>query len=224
MDFAKDIAVDEKGKKLFNMAFKESKDAGKTDEVSYARGYVALQRAGYMQDKKGAWAVNKDATVSDVHVPTADRKLFKQFLDFLKFQKSEEQTESFELQADVIEKNDDKRLVYGWASVIEKSGKDVTDHHGDVIKADDLVEAAHNYISEHRTAKAMHQGSKIGEVVESMVFTDEVQKALGIDLDQVGWFICMKVHDDKVWKDFKKGKYQAFSIGGKGIRQDISDE
>lgn len=130
----------------------------------------------------------------------------------------------FEIQAEVIEKNEDERLVYGWASIIQENGQDIIDRQGDVIKSDDLVSAAHEFITEYREAKAMHKGDRIGDVVESMVFTKEVQKALGIDLGKVGWFIGMKIHDDKVWKSFRDGELQAFSIGGSAQPVEIEQE
>lgn len=127
----------------------------------------------------------------------------------------------FTMEAAIIKLDDDKRLVYGWASVIEKEGEPVVDKQGDVIKSADLVEAAHDYMSQHRKAREMHEGVNKGETVSSIVFTHDVQKALGIDLEMVGWFICQKIHDDKLWKRFKSGEISAFSIGGHGQRTDI---
>lgn len=126
----------------------------------------------------------------------------------------------FTMQADITKVDDEKRIVYGWASVIEKDGQVVVDSQGDIIAADDLVKAAHDFITTSRTAKAMHQGDQVGEFVESMVFTHDVQKALGIDLKKVGWFVGFKVNDDETWQGVKSGKYKMLSIGGSGKRID----
>lgn len=114
-----------------------------------------------------------------------------------------------------------KQIVWGWASVIEEDGKPVVDHQGDVVYEADLLDAAHDYITESRAAKSMHKGRRTGRVVESVVFTKELQKALGIDLGRVGWFIGMKIEDDEIWKMYKDGKLAAFSVGGTGIREKL---
>lgn len=132
-------------------------------------------------------------------------------------------SEDFNFTADILKSDEDQRLVYGWASIIYENGEPVTDSQGDIIAEDDLLEAAHNYVSQYREAKAMHEGSQIGEVVESLVFTADVQKALGIDLGKVGWFIGMKISDDAVWARFRAGEFAAFSVGGKGRRIEIDD-
>lgn len=131
--------------------------------------------------------------------------------------------DDFTISANVCKLDEDKRLVYGWASVIEENGQPVVDKQGDIIKTDELVEAAHDFMLNHRMAKKMHRGNRVGDVVESMLFTEDVQKSLGIDLGKVGWFIGMKIHDDKTWESFKSGELSAFSIGGKGKRIEYQD-
>jgi hypothetical protein len=68
----------------------------------------------------------------------------------------------------------------------------------------------------------MHDGKQIGEVVESVVLTHDLQKALGIDLQKVGWFIGMKILDDETWAKFKDGTFKAFSIGGSGVYYEVA--
>jgi phage head maturation protease len=69
----------------------------------------------------------------------------------------------------------------------------------------------------------MHDGDKKGEIVESIVLTREVQDALGISLDKIGWFVGFKVYDDEVWAKVKSGELRMLSIGGRGTRHDVSD-
>lgn len=126
----------------------------------------------------------------------------------------------FTFQEKVCKIDEDQRLVFGWASVVEENGKPIVDHQGDVITPRELVKAAHGFIISSRAAKVMHEGEKVGEFVESMVFTKEVQDALGIDLGKVGWWLVLKVENDSVWSMVKNGKLKMFSIGGKGQRID----
>jgi len=292
------------GRMIFMAGYNQAYENGASLEVSFARGWGALKTAGFEADKDGDWnlafqevtddfeddADKSGPTLGSVHVPTAERELFKSFIKWAtsitpsEYKKvygapkkpkkktkkvlfsvgdtasvdTPEGTErvkiigidgdtarvalvsdedkigeyqldelrkyedvEFTMQADVIKLDEDQRLVYGWASVVEENGQAVVDKQGDVIRPEDLVEAAHGYMSDHRAAHEMHEGVNKGETVESMVFTHDVQKALGIDLGMVGWFICQKIHDDELWAKFKSGEISAFSIGGRGQRTDL---
>lgn len=118
----------------------------------------------------------------------------------------------------VAKVDEDRRVVYGWASVIEEGGAPVVDHDGDVIKADTLVDAVHGYVLDARAGKLMHRGRREADLVETLVFTVDLQKALGIDLGRVGWFVGFKVRGDALWDRVKQGEFPAFSIGGHGDR------
>lgn len=117
--------------------------------------------------------------------------------------------------------DEDMRVVWGWANVYEEAGKAVVDSHGDTIDEKEVVRAAHAFVCNIRDGMVMHGTRKIGTIVESLVFSHDVQKALGIDLGKAGWFIGMKVDDADVWKSVKDGKYRAFSFGGKAMREAI---
>ena len=125
---------------------------------------------------------------------------------------------TFELNTKICKINEEQQLVYGWASVIIEGNEPVVDLQNDVITPEELAKAAHNFIITSRTAKQMHKGAKIGEVVESTVFTKEAQNALGINLQKEGWWIVMKIYDDAVWQKVKEGSLREFSIGGKAER------
>lgn len=109
---------------------------------------------------------------------------------------------------------DEQRLVYGWFSVVEKNGEPVVDTQDHIISPDVLQKAVHAFIGQSRVGKVMHEGSPVSALVDSMVFTKDVQKALGIDLGVVGWFGAFKVLDDAAWAAVKKGDLPAFSIAG----------
>ena len=132
-----------------------------------------------------------------------------------------EKPETFKIEAEIFKTDSEQRIVYGWASVIEKDGKPVIDHHGDIIAPEDLEKAAHNYMLESRRGDAMHTEEGVAKLVSSVVFTKELQNMLGIDLKKVGWLIGFKVYNDEVWKKIKSGDYKDFSIGGKAVREPV---
>ena len=130
-----------------------------------------------------------------------------------------DQDVDFSIKADILKSSDELGLVYGWASVIEENGSQVADYEGDVIDEDELVKAAHQFMTDYRNGKENHKGSPSFTIVESMVLTKDVQQALGIDLGKVGWFIAGKIEDPEIRKKIKMGDYQSFSIGGRGERE-----
>lgn len=114
-------------------------------------------------------------------------------------------------------------FVRGWASVVQVNGEPVTDSQGDRISMADLQKAAHEFIVNARVAKAMHKGDAVGEVVESVIVDDAFVKAMGATTDKRGWWIGMQVHDEAIRKRVRAGELRAFSIGGRGKRQKVSD-
>jgi hypothetical protein len=124
----------------------------------------------------------------------------------------------FSLTANILKMDEEQHIVYGWASVVEENGQPVVDSQGDIISISDLTKAAHEFIMHYRTGKTMHVGEATGVIVESMVFSKDIQDALGINLDKQGWFIGYKVLDDAIWDMVKNGTLKAFSIGGMGRR------
>lgn len=121
----------------------------------------------------------------------------------------------------------ERGLAWGWASVIEKNGEILTDHQGDQVEEDELMKAAHNYMTNSRKGGVLHimkNGKKMeaGHVVESLVFTHDLQKALGIDLGQVGWLIGYQITHPEVRKAVARGDLPEFSIGGSGERVQVA--
>ncbi len=122
------------------------------------------------------------------------------------------------MKAEILKRDEDQRLVWGWAYVSTVLGEVSKDHSGEWIKPQELVKAATNFMLDVRVAKAMHNGDKVGEVVHSMPITKELSEALGIHSDREGWVLCMKIHDETTWNLVKSGKLSAFSIGGRALR------
>lgn len=121
-------------------------------------------------------------------------------------------------ETEIAKLDQDQRLVYGWATIYRQNGQPVIDRQGDQISEAEVVKMAHRFVDEARIAKAMHQGQTVGSVVESLVLTEAIQKALGIDLGKAGWFIGMHIDDDAAWQKVKTGEWRTLSIGGQGRR------
>lgn len=112
-------------------------------------------------------------------------------------------------------------FVRGWALVAEMNGAPVVDWQGDVVAMDDLRKAAHEFVTNARVAKAMHGGSQIGEVVESVLIDDDFAKAFNIADTRRGWWIGMRIDSEAVRKRVRSGELRMFSIGGRGVRRKI---
>lgn len=168
--------------------------------------------------EKAAAMTEKVDSLSDVHTPNADGKKPRTFKDYWDIQESAKSANLPVGKAQIIKLHEEERMVTGWASVIEENGVPVIDHQEDVMTEKELVKSAHGFMRDYRASKAMHEGGKIGEVVESVVFTKDLQQALGIDLGKIGWLIKVHVTNDLVWKRVKKGELRSFSIGGYGRR------
>jgi hypothetical protein len=51
-----------------------------------------------------------------------------------------------------------------------------------------------------------------------VIIDDEFAKVLGITDGKRGWWVKMQINDPAIQEGVRKGKYRAFSIGGKGRR------
>lgn len=157
----------------------------------------------------------KDATAQSVHISsTANGK---------KKKPEDDKKKSWSLPLEIKKSDPDQKLIFGWASVIEKDGMVIVDKQGDIIPVAELENAAYEFTLTSRNHGDMHRKIAKGGLVESMVFTHEKQKALGIDLGQVGWWVGFKVHDDELWAAHKRGERPEFSIGGASHSTHIDD-
>lgn len=123
----------------------------------------------------------------------------------------------------IAKMDDDKRLVFGWASIsITAEGEQLEDLQHDLIDPEDLEEAAYEFVLNFRDTGELHNPRlrKKGKLVESCVFTAEKQKAMGIPEGTlpIGWWIGFKIEDDAAWEKVKSGRYKMFSIEGKANR------
>lgn len=122
---------------------------------------------------------------------------------------------------DITKSKSDECLVSGWASVaVNADGSIPLDWQGDVIAPEELEKAAIKFMLDYRASGEMHVGGDQGVVVESLVFTKEKQRAIGIPEGVVpeGWFITVKVLNQELFEKVKNGQYKMFSIQGSGKR------
>lgn len=106
----------------------------------------------------------------------------------------------------VLSKNDEEQVLYGWANVSMKDGTSVRDVHGDETTTAFLKELCHDLVRTTRASKFEHVGEAHGEIVEAIVFTDELVKALGesvgiedLSFGQEGLFVGIHFADPKAW-------------------------
>jgi|SRR5262245_7622692 len=122
--------------------------------------------------------------------------------------------------------DDDQHLVFGWFSIAaDKERRPVVDLQGDVIAPSDLFKTVSDFNQSSRRVSVMHSGQVVGACEQSLVFTPEVQEALGLAVGQlpVGWFGVLKIYDDAVWQQVKSGALGGISVGGTGKRAPYAD-
>ena len=126
----------------------------------------------------------------------------------------------------VYKADEDKHLVFGWASVsITVEGEPLEDRQHDLIEPGDLEDAAYEYVLNFRDTGEEHLPGyrKKGKLVESVVFTPEKQKAMGIPAGvlPVAWWVGFKIEDEDTWQRVKNGTYRMFSIEGVASREPV---
>lgn len=124
-------------------------------------------------------------------------------------------------QLKVYKSDDEKRQVFGWASVaVRVDGEVVEDFQEDVIDICDLEAAVYPYVMEYGDCGEMHRRSHVGKLIESVVFTAEKAAAMGIpeEIVPLGWWVGFYIEDFEVWEKVKSGEYGMFSIEGTGER------
>lgn len=127
----------------------------------------------------------------------------------------------------VKKSEDEKRLAFGWASVaLEETGEQLIDWQKDMVEPEELEEAAYRFVRLYREGGEMHERGGCATLVESVVFTEEKMKALGIPkgILPVGWWIGFYVSDNDVWEKVKSGEYPMFSIEGAARRVGVEEE
>lgn len=127
----------------------------------------------------------------------------------------------------IMKSDDEKMLAFGWASVSMRiDGEVIEDWQKDIVEPEELENAAYNFVLLYREGGEMHERGGAAVLVESVVFTEEKMKAIGIPAGTlpIGWWIGFKVTDPEVWEKVKDGTYPMFSIEGEAERVKVDDK
>lgn len=110
-----------------------------------------------------------------------------------------------------------KQIVYGVVLA-----PDEIDEQSDYMRAEDIEASAHDYLRKSRTVGRRHSGTVDADVVESYIAPQDLTFAEGPHGPQMvkkgSWVLGVKVHDPAEWDKVQNGEYQAFSVGGFGVR------
>lgn len=126
----------------------------------------------------------------------------------------------------IAKSDDDKMLAFGWANVsIKADGEIIEDYQEDIVEPEELESAAYNFVELYREGGEMHERGGAAVLIESVVFTEEKMRAIGITPGTlpVGWWIGFKVTDKDVWEKVKDGTYSMFSIEGEAERVEATE-
>ena len=153
----------------------------------------------------------------------------KKFSDYIESAgiHSEEPEGVLKGQFKVMKSDDEKMLAFGWASVsVRVDGEVIEDWQKDIVEPEDLENAAYEFVLLYREGGEMHERGGAAVLVESVVFTEEKMRAMGIPAGTlpIGWWIGFKVLDKDVWEKVKDGTYPMFSIEGEAERVKVEDE
>lgn len=129
----------------------------------------------------------------------------------------------FEAPEGIAKAKDDNQTVFGWANVsVKADGQLPHDWDGDIKTPETLETAAYDYVLKSRVANEQHERNDEvrGHLIESVMFTKEKMKAMGIPEGTVpeAWWVGFHIPDKEVFEKVKKGKYKMFSIEGKATR------
>lgn len=127
--------------------------------------------------------------------------------------------EPITFRADIAKVDEELRMVWGWAYVCEEDGQKIVDYSGEVMTWQELQKCAHSFSG---YGGVMHR-TKGGELVDRIMFSPHVQKALGIEVP-IGWFVGYRVDDDDAWQGVLDGTYTGFSIHGTALKRELTDE
>lgn len=125
---------------------------------------------------------------------------------------------------EVIRKDDDQGLVFGWQSVaVTNDGAPLEDLQGDVIDSEDLEKAAYNFVLAGGKADEMHDGWVRGHLVESVMITPQKLEAMGLTNKSApvsGWWAGFKFDKESIAK-VDEGDLMMFSIEGRAERVEV---
>lgn len=127
-------------------------------------------------------------------------------------------------EGEISKVDEDKRQVFGWASIVEMNGEPVVDLQGDYIDINEIEKSAYEYVIKSRRGGDMHrrngeEAHHASDMIESFLVTPEKIEKMGLPpTTPIGWWVGYQVNDDEAWELVKSGKRTGFSIHGRGQR------
>jgi len=210
-------------------AYKASKKVGKFRKVGeavktgakhepFGTALVPLEVAGLGGEVMATKILHSDT--KQKKNPTVVKRLRRAAMEE-KISKSD--TPDIQWRGEISKMDDDKRQVFGWASIVEVNGEPVVDLQGDYLSVDEIEKAAYNYVRKSRVGGNQHQkGVHVSDMIESFLVTPEKKQQMGLPEDTpTGWWVGFQVNDEDTWQQVKRGERKEFSIHGSGIRKDI---
>lgn len=123
--------------------------------------------------------------------------------------------ESFTAPVEIAKSDARKNMVFGWANVAFNEGGQVSDKQGHMIDVDELEDAAYKFAVKYRKSGDMHGGEGFGELVESMIVTEDKIEKGGFPPEMLGkWWVGFKVPEED-WNRVESGERAMFSIQGR---------
>ena len=148
----------------------------------------------------------------------------KSFNDYIIHKARDEPEKVVKARFNVQKSYEEQHLVFGWANVSTRAdGEKITDWQEDIIDIDELEKAVYHYVEFYGDGGELHERGGVATMIESMAFTKEKLKVLGLPEDALadGWWIGFHVTDESVWEKVKDGTYSMFSIEGEAIREEV---
>ena len=138
---------------------------------------------------------------------------------------SHEQSADFVIKCDVAKVDEALGLVCGYAIVCNEGGEPYFDTQGDHVPEESMLEAAYDFMKFSREVRDGHGDAADigGMVVFAYPMTEDIAKALDIQVKQTGLLIGMKPSEELLSK-FVSGEYTGFSIGGRRVTDEILAE
>lgn len=119
----------------------------------------------------------------------------------------------------LIKSDEEERFVYGVVSE-----PDTKDTQGDVIRADTIRAAAHQYMVEHQNIGLQHEVYVNDAVKLAESFIAPVEFEIDGEVVLKGsWLMGVYVVDDAMWEAVKSGTLTGFSLGGFAAREALSE-
>lgn len=136
----------------------------------------------------------------------------------------EDEEATYKMRVPVSKSDGEQGLVFGYALTSEspdRPGEFHVDLQGDWARPEEIEKAVYDFVLESRDGGVMHKSGGDATLVESVVFTQEKQAAMGIPegvIPDGAWWLGYKVHSDEHREMVKRGELAAFSIEGMSVR------